>query len=171
MRVLIAGDSHTRDMASYMKRVSTSSEFYTVSVPSDTPSIIRDYHANFPAIRAFHPEVCILNTGHNQIAFHKYRNPNPIVSSVVAADTIAFAHTIRQNHPNIRIILSSVFPRTYTTGSNLNKTSVLAYKKVAKRHGQRIATLAGRNQFEFTHNMVLWKKNLHPTRGQSPVLT
>ena len=158
MRVIIIGDSHTRVMASYIERISNQCQFYTVSVSSDTPSIIAAYHANLPAIVTFQPEICILHTGHNQISFHKFRNPKPIVSSTVAADTIAFANTIRQNHPNIRIILSSVFPRTYTEQSNLNKTSVLAYNKVAKRHGQRIATLAGRNHYEFTHNMPMWKK-------------
>jgi lysophospholipase L1-like esterase len=158
MHILIVGDSHCRDISPALKTLNTHNMIFTVSVGSQIPIIALSYRSKIQAITNFRPDIAILHLGHNDISWHATKNPRPIVSRDASALTIALANEIKANHPNVQVIISCVFPRTYKAKSLLNKAAVHKYNETAKRHGQRLHTRASEAGHGCLYTKALWSK-------------
>ena len=158
MRLLIVGDLHCRDISPAIKALNTDNMIFTVFVGSHIPAITLSYRSKIHAITNFRPDLVVIQLGHNDISWHASKNPRPIVSRDASALTIGLAREIKRKHPNVQVIISSVFPRTFTAKSLLNKAAVHKYNETAKRHGQRLHTRATEAGHVCLYTKALWMK-------------
>jgi lysophospholipase L1-like esterase len=158
MRLLIVGDSHCRDISPALKALNTDNLIFTISVGSHIPSITLNYRSKLQAVTNFRPDLVVIHLGHNDISWHATKNPRPIVSRDASALTIGLANEIKANHPNVNVIISSVFPRTFAAKSLLSKAAVHKYNETAKRHGQRLHTRASEAGHVCLYTKALWSK-------------
>ena len=157
MRLFIIGDSHCRHMAEYIHQKKSTVLVYTVFAGCQIPEITVKYRAQIAAINDFDPDYTIIHVGHNNLARHTYKNPRPLVSRDVSRMSINLAHEVHANHPRSQILLSSVFPRTFTESSNLTEREVAKYNETAKRHGQRLRTRATEVGYGCILTSILWQ--------------
>jgi lysophospholipase L1-like esterase len=132
---------------------------YSVIYPRGTTAIGARYTSMLSSIRAFDPDVIYLHAGHNDLVFHPTHNENPINSEEIRSLNIDLAILIQHNHPRAKIIISSLYPRTFTDSSILTEKEVGAFNRLAKRHGQRLRKEAGKKAptILVAMNMPLWK--------------
>jgi hypothetical protein len=90
------------------------------------------------------------------VAWHRTRNPLPIVSRDAARITLAFADELSINHPSAQIYISNIFPRTFTDRSSLLLPAVIKHNELSKRHFNRLRKLATERGFTVSSNMPLW---------------
>jgi lysophospholipase L1-like esterase len=155
-RLLLIGDSHTREIGLDFKKNLPSCLVFTVSVPQGLDEIIDRYHINLPHILNFNPTLLILHAGHNDINYHHKHNLHPINPRVLTQQLLHFTSEVVMNHPNIRPIISSIFPRTHTDRSYLTSEQVVSYTKKVKRHGQHLVTVTNNLNVTPLVNNCLW---------------
>jgi hypothetical protein len=100
MRLLLVGDSHCLDLTSHLKAIDSTAKILTVSVGSNIFDVFSHYDDTFPDIVAFDPTCCIIHCGHNDLAFHVHKNPQPSNSTLVASDLIDAAMNVQRDFPN-----------------------------------------------------------------------
>jgi hypothetical protein len=88
MRLLVIGDSHCRDMTPALQFLAPLDQYYTITKGDQTDEIICLYRKQIPAIWNFNPTKILLHAGHNDVAWHRTRNPLPIVSRDAARITL-----------------------------------------------------------------------------------
>ena len=60
------------------------------------------------------------------------------------------------NHPNARLAISSIYPRSYTSGSYLSNKLVLSYNQKAKRYGSNLKSVTSSSPITCLLNNCLW---------------
>jgi hypothetical protein len=155
--LLIIGDSHCRDLNDVIARAYPNIKVYIISVGQQTDSIINCYISELNAVTAFMPDVIVLHTGHNEIAYHRHKNPIPKDSTLTTAITINAAQIIQSHHPRATMIISSIFPRLLTFKSSLRQQDLAHYNRTAERHGRRLHTEATKIGILVFKNNFMWK--------------
>jgi lysophospholipase L1-like esterase len=158
MRLLLVGDSNCLDLEPYLKAIDPSAKMLTISVGSNILNVFNHYNDMFPEIVAFDPSCCIIHCGHNDLAFHAYKNPQPSNSTLVAIDLIDAAMNVQRDFPTITIAISSPLPRSFTSTSTLPKPEVEAFNRTVKRLGQRIRAAAEPRSFVPLLNNKFWRR-------------
>jgi lysophospholipase L1-like esterase len=157
MKFVLIGDSHCRDLDEALSLLFPSFKIYTISVGAQIEDIKAAYRSKIAAITASTPAYIIIHMGHNNIAYHHRYNPSPEeLPKTVAEATIDLANEVRSHHPTSKIYVSTIFPRTHTRTYTLSPHEVVMYNKKAKRHGQRIQTLANRESLNYFMNNRMW---------------
>jgi lysophospholipase L1-like esterase len=158
MRILVIGDSHTRDLDTSINFLRPHYLTYRITVGSQTGQIITKYRQELPFILHFNPTVALVHMGHNDIMIHPSLNPFPTHPRTVAAQTIAFGNELTTNHHGISIYNSSIYPRTLTHDSYLDEYDVGSYNKKAKRYGQLLRPLSHQAGYNCLLNNILWRR-------------
>jgi lysophospholipase L1-like esterase len=158
MRLLLIGDSHCYDMTSALQTLNQNLSVFPLILGSQILPLTLKYRSKIPSIIRFDPEYTILHVGHNNMARHSYYNQLPLVSRDVSRLTMTLANELHVNHPRSKLLISSVFPRTFTDHSNLSATEVTKFNKTVKRHGQRIQTRAAELGHTSMLTSVLWHR-------------
>ena len=104
---------------------------YLISVGSRTEAIMHQYEVKRRRITSFNPDYIIFHTGHNDLAFHRTKNPTPKDPTQVTKLTIDAATVLQNNHPHAVIVISAPFPRTFTHNSTLLLKDILHYNGTA----------------------------------------
>jgi hypothetical protein len=156
LRILILGDSHTREMNAAFKKLLPSCLTYTITVPRGLQEIIHNYHSSLPQINTFDPSTVIIHAGHNDIVYHHRHNLNPCNPRVITDLTLHLVDELSINHPGIQPYISSIFPRTFTTRSYLPQVEITPYNKKVKRHGQHLKTVTRDMPTKCLLNNCLW---------------
>jgi lysophospholipase L1-like esterase len=151
------GNSHVREMDACIVSKYPKIQTFTISVPRKIEAIMLRYHDSLPQIRRLNPDFIILHYGHNELAYHSQLNCLPKDSTQVTALTLQTAATLRNNHPNATLILSAVFPRTFTSSCSMTYLNLCHYNKTAKRHGKRVGSQAESLNIRTKLNMTMWK--------------
>ena len=167
-RILLLGDSHTREMSAAFNKLSPSCLVYTITVPAGLNAIITKYRSILHHVINFNPSIVIIHAGHNDIVFHHYHNHHPSNPRVVTADILQFVAELSTNHPSIRPFISSIFPRTYTERSYLPESEILPYNKKIKRHGQYLQSITEDTPTTALLNMCLWYRISSALEDPSP---
>jgi hypothetical protein len=76
-RILLIGDSHTRDMNNAFLKFLPSTPVYTVTMPQGIEEIVHKYCTNRTQLTNFDPTIAIIHAGHNDIVFHHRHNTHP----------------------------------------------------------------------------------------------
>ena len=156
-KVLIVGDSFVRRAEDILRKLYPSLNLMVVALGQQTPDILELYYSCLPRINRFGPTHVILHEGHNQMAKDKHRNPVAMISRDVADYTLKFALIIKRHYPLARVFISAMLPRTFSHRVAFTRSDVMAFNTRAKRHGQRVRTLAGRNGLECVINNFVWR--------------
>ena len=157
-RLLVIGDSFARRCENVIRTRYPEVELKVIAVGDKTAEIVAKYNREFISAQQFRPTHIILHEGHNEMAFHPDKNPLPQISRDVVATSITFAVVLRTQHPNAIIMISATFPRTYTSHSVLSRSGVVDFNTRMKRHGQRVRTMAERNNLVCIINNFSWGK-------------
>jgi hypothetical protein len=155
-RIAIIGDSHCRDLEKAFEDF-PNVQTYIVSVGSQTNVVLQEYRKNIANIKKFDPTFILLHTGHNDLAYHKFKNRNPKDSTQTAKITMDAAAEIRSNHPKAIIIISAVFPRLLAFRSQLRQSDLFHYNRTAERHTRRLATEARKIGLAVFKNNFVWR--------------
>ena len=155
-RLLLVGDSFARRNENIIRTRYPAVALKVIALGEKTTAITTKYNAELQDALVFNPTHIIQHEGHNDLAFHPSKNPLPDISRDVAASSIALALHMHLNHPQARIYISATLPRSLKRYSVLNLEQVLAFNTRAKRHGQRIRTLATRNNIGHILNNFIW---------------
>ena len=159
MKIVLIGDSHCRDLDAALSLMFPSFRIFTITVGAQINDIIASYISSIPAITTMNPAYIIIHMGHNNIVYHSKYNPTPDETpKSIAEQTITFANEVSSHHPTSKIYVSTIFPRTHTRTSTISPHDVVMYNKKAKRHGQRIQTLAQRAGLNHFMNNSMWLK-------------
>jgi hypothetical protein len=156
-KLLLVGDSHCRDLDEIIVKTFKKMKVYVVSLGRQTDEIMAAYINELHAINSFDPDTIILHSGHNELAYHKIRNRTPKDSTQTTDIIIHAAAILKANHPQARIIVSSVFPRLLTFKSSLRQLDLAHYNRTADRHGRRLKAEAIKNDMHYLMNNFLWK--------------
>jgi lysophospholipase L1-like esterase len=157
-RILILGDSHTREMNIAFKKFLPSCLTFIITVPSGLNAIISKYRSILHHVTIFNPSVVIIHAGHNDIVFHHHHNPHPRNPRTVTDEILQLVDELCSNHPAIRPFISSIFPRTYTARSYLPEQEITPYNKKIKRHGQHLLSITEDTITTTLLNMCLWHR-------------
>jgi lysophospholipase L1-like esterase len=157
MRLLLIGDSHTREMNTHIQATHPDIDVMLVTVPRSITDITAHFmsHARPNAI-VFFPHWIILHCGHNDVVVHKYYNKNPQFAGNVAIQQVQFAQTLQALFPSASVMCSSIFPRSFTDKTNLSSDDTAGYNKIAKRYGLRLRQLSTPHRIRCSLNMVMW---------------
>jgi lysophospholipase L1-like esterase len=155
-KILLIGDSHTREMATAIIKAKTSCLVYTVTVGQGLNQIIDKYHSKLQYIIQFQPSIVIVHAGHNDISYHHNYNLHPRNPRVVTQEILHFIDEISHNFPNIIPYISSIYPKTHTDHSYLNPADIVSYNKKVKRHGQHLTTITNDSHISCLLNNCLW---------------
>ena len=142
MQIIFIGDSHCRDLARAFGILFPTHHLYTIKVGGSMDSIMDKYHQKIGIITFLKPDYIVIHMGHNNIVYHPIYNRSPDMAKQVAEININHANEIRTNHPNAKMFVSTIFPRSFTRSSALSLPEVKEYNNIAKRHGKRIRSLA-----------------------------
>jgi lysophospholipase L1-like esterase len=158
-RIFIVGDSHCRGMDDAIKKGRPHIQTLSVIFPRGTLAISSRYTATLRQINRFDPDVIFLHCGHNDLMYHPTLTPEPINSQESRKLTIDLAQLLLQNHPQTKVIISTLLPRTYKDNTALSQAEVLSFNKLAKRHGQRLRSesAALQSTIKVTLNNPIWK--------------
>jgi hypothetical protein len=137
-KIMILGDSHCRGMDEALKSHDDSIHTLAIILPRGTEAIAEKYLSSYTCANIFNPDIIFLHCGHNDLVYHSSLNPHPINSEDTREHTITLASLLQRNHPNAKVFISALFPRTHTNKSTLLKEEVAAFNRLAKRHGQRL---------------------------------
>jgi lysophospholipase L1-like esterase len=159
-KIMILGDSHCRGMDEALKTCDPSIHTLAIIHARGTRAIAGRYQSAVSCATAFTPDYIFVHCGHNDLVFHSSLNPVPINSEDSRTHTIDLALLLQRNHPDAKIIISALFPRTFTRKSTLFKDEVAAFNRLAKRHGQRLRSQASRLPIPImvALNMPLWRR-------------
>jgi hypothetical protein len=164
MRLLIVGDSHCRHMQANMKishsHIQTLVVFRPQAIEYIAESILNTRRNG--AIE-FDPDHVIIHCGHNNIVPHPVHNTNPLFSQSVIDLQIQLAQEIQIFLPNCTISCSTIYPRSFTDSSAMNKVAVADYNTIAKRYGQRLRASCIEN------NLTCGKEFRNQKRNQSTI--
>jgi lysophospholipase L1-like esterase len=156
MRILLVGDSHTREMDTALKKYQSPCATYLVTVPSGLANIVNSYRHNLHSIINFDPSLIIIHAGHNDIVYHHYHNTQPTHPLLATQNILQFTQELTRNHPNARLAISSIYPRTYTSGSYLSNKLVSSYNQKAKRYGSNLKSITSTSPITCLLNNCLW---------------
>ena len=168
VRLLIIGDSHTREIHHAINKIMPSTRTYTVSVGRDLNQIILKYHILYHHIKRFQPTHLILHAGHNDIVRHHSYNQNPSNPRILTRDLLHFINEVITDHPTIKPYTSSIFPRTHTDHSYLSPTEVVSYNRKIKRHGEHLVTVTRSTNVHVLLNNCLWLHINSSTENTAP---
>jgi lysophospholipase L1-like esterase len=159
-KIMILGDSHCRGMDEALKICDPSIHTLAIIHPRGTRAITARYRSAVSCVYDFTPEYIFIHCGHNDLVFHSSLNPSPINSEDTRTHTIDLALLLQRNHPDAKIIISALFPRTFTYKSTLLQEEVSAFNRLAKRHGQRLRSQASMLPIPIlvALNMPLWRR-------------
>lgn len=158
-RVLIIGDSHSRNMTESIKKTHPKMEVMLSTMPSSLDQIKAFFMSHkLSEALYFNPDWIIVHGGHNDVAKHKFFNTDPMFAGSVAHDQVKFAMKLKSLFPKSSIMCSSLFPRKPTHTSSLSEENTIAYNWIAKRYGLRLRSLAEEQNIRCSLNMVLWKQ-------------
>jgi lysophospholipase L1-like esterase len=157
MRLMIVGDSHTRDMDTHIKTNYPHTDIMMVTKPRSTAEVIAYYmrHRQAEAV-IFDPNWIIIHCGHNDVVQHHRFNKNPQFAGNVTTQQVLFARNLQAMFPTAVVMCSSLFPRTPTDTANLTMEDTSAYNRVAKRYGLRLRALTTPINIRCSLNMTLW---------------
>ena len=157
-KLLIIGDSFVKRCQNIMLTRYKQVEFKFIAVGDKTEVIIALYNSQIQSAQDFQPTHIILHEGHNEMAFHPDKNPLPQISRDVIATSLAFGLVLQVHHPHAKVMISATFPRCHKRYSILSKAGVTDFNTKMKRHGQRVRTLAKRNNLGYILNNFSWGK-------------
>jgi lysophospholipase L1-like esterase len=143
-------------MDAALKKYQSPCAIYLITVPSGLDSIVHSYRYNLHSIINFDPTLIIIHAGHNDIVYHHYHNTQPTHPRLATQNILQFTHELTMNHPNARLAISSIYPRTYTSGSYLSNKQVLSYNQKAKRYGSNLKTITSTSPITCLLNNCLW---------------
>jgi lysophospholipase L1-like esterase len=129
---------------------------YLITVPSGLDSIIQSYRYNLHSIINFDPTLIIIHAGHNDIVYHHYHNTQPTYPRLATQNILQFTQELTTNHPNARLAISSIYPRTYTSRSYLSNKQVSSDNQKAKRYGSNLKTITSTSPITCLLNNCLW---------------
>jgi lysophospholipase L1-like esterase len=159
MRLLVIGDSHTREMDKFIKSCHPHIEIMLVTKARTTIQVITYFMVTKrTGAISFNPDWIVIHCGHNDVVHHHKFNQNPQFARTVAIQQVQFARNIQAIFPNATILCSSLYPRTSTPTANLNIDETTAYNRMAKRYGLRLRALSAPHNIKCSLNNVLWKK-------------
>jgi hypothetical protein len=156
-RIAVIGDSHCRELDKAFEADFPNVQTYIVTVGSQTDIVLQEYRKNIANIKKFDPTFIILHTGHNDLAYHKFKNRNPKDSTQTTKITMDAAAEIRSNHPKAITIVSAVFPRLLSVRSQLRQMDLFHYNRTAERHTRRLVTEAKKIGMAVFKNNFVWK--------------
>ena len=168
--LLLIGDSFARRCESTIREMYPAVPLKVIAIGAKTTDITAKYNAEIVSARAFNPTHIIQHEGHNDLAFHPHKNSLPEISRDVAASSITLALHLQLNHPHAIVLISATLPRAMKIHSVLRLEQVLAFNTRAKRHGQRIRTLATRNNLGHILNNFVWA-SISQARENSSIFT
>jgi lysophospholipase L1-like esterase len=158
-RLLLVGDSHTKDMQPIFISCVPKNHAIT-TFPIQLGQVVNDiaskYRDNLQEIYHYDPTVAIIHVGHNSMVFHHYYNQNPQHPRIVGNDTLNLASEVLRNFPQCRTFISTVFPRTSTDNSLLSPQDVSSYNQKVKRHAQYLCSITRYTSLTVLKNMCLW---------------
>ena len=157
-RILLIGDSHTRNMSLAFSKYLPSTPVYTLTMPQGIEEIAHKYHTNRTQITNFHPTIVIIHAGHNDIVFHHRHNNHPRNPQIVIDQIFQLMNEVLLDHPGIMPCVSSIFPRTSTLRSYLPESAIIPYNKKVKRHGQNLMTITRNTSITCLVNNCLWHR-------------
>jgi hypothetical protein len=131
---------------------------YVISMGSQTDQVMLEYNRCKTQAFLFDPNFIILHTGHNDLAYHKYKNTSPKDSTQTTKITLDAATEIRGNHPKAITIVSAVFPRALSFKSSLRQLDLQHFNRTAERHTRRLATECKEVGLTVFKNNFMWKK-------------
>jgi hypothetical protein len=156
-RIMIVGDSNCRDLDKALDDRFPNIKMYVISVGSQTDQVMLEYNRNKSQAILFDPNFIILHTGHNDLAFHKYKNKSPKDSTQTTKLTIDAALEIKRNHPKATTIVSAVFPRALSLKSSLRQLDLQHFNRTAERHTRRLATECKLVDLANFKNNFMWR--------------
>jgi hypothetical protein len=156
-RLLMVGDSHVRRVEETFRELYSTVDLMVIAIGRKTFNILNLYMERLQRVVEFDPTHIILHEGHNHLAYDAILNILPAISRDVCVKTLEFAAVLHQNFPQANVYLSAVFPRSDKPESSLNLEQTLAFNERTKRHGQRIRTLAVRNNHHHLINNFIWQ--------------
>ena len=156
-KLLIVGDSHCRELEDVIAKSYPNVKTCVIWLGQQTDNIMLAYTKELNRITDFQPDFILLHTGHNEIAYHKYKNVTPKDSTQTTSITISAALLLKSNHPKATIIISSIFPRLLTFKSSLRQLDLSHYNRTAERHGRRLHTEAKKVGITVFKNNFMWR--------------
>jgi hypothetical protein len=157
-RILIVGDSNCRDLEKSLTDRFSNIRIYVISLGSQTGQVMIEYNRCKTQANLFDPNYIILHTGHNDLAYHRYKNISPKDSTQTTKLTLDAAMIIKGSHPNAIMIVSAVFPRALSLKSPMRQMDLQHFNRTAERHTRRLATEARDLDLYVFKNNFMWKK-------------
>jgi lysophospholipase L1-like esterase len=154
MRILVLADSHGKDMAGVLKGISKSSTILVISIGRGVDEICAKYLQKLRDVNNFHPEGIIVHLGHNDLVAHPVYNMQPDHLKYYFPRIVSFVTLLQTHHPNSRVVLSSLYPRT--EGYLFDSERKLQYNTGARRFSDKVRSSARRGNFRFCLNEMLW---------------
>jgi hypothetical protein len=168
LRIFILGDSHVRDMDCTIVSTFPKIKTFTISVPRKVEAMMLRYTDRLDEILHFNPDHIIVHIGHNELAYDDLMNPVPKDSTQTTDITLRTITILRTNHPSAKIIVSAVFPRSFTHHSHMTYLDLCHYNDTAKRHGKRVRSRMDELGIRVELNMPMWscitKRQENPSR-------
>ena len=159
-KIAVLGDSHCRGMADALKLNNKDIQTLSIIHPRGTLAISAKYQTTSHIVYTFDPDFIYIHCGHNDLVYHPSLNQTPINSQDSRTHTISLAQLIQRNHPRSKVIISALFPRTFTFKSPLDEEEVAAFNRLAKRHGQRLRAEASQlpTPIQVSLNNPIWNR-------------
>jgi hypothetical protein len=157
-RIMIVGDSNCRDLDKTLDDHFPNVRIYVISVGAQTDQVMMEYNRCKTQAYLFDPNFVVLHTGHNDLAYHRFKNTCPKDSTQTTKLTLDAATVIGTNHPNATMIVSAVFPRALSFKSPMRQLDLQHFNRTAARHTRRLAAEARETDITIFMNNFMWKK-------------
>jgi hypothetical protein len=152
---MLITDSHGRELSGLVTGTYKGWSVFSVIVGQKTSAIRSCYESRMAAAVLFQPDYVVLHCGHNDVVYHPRYTKEPEHIKHFFPDILDFMHLLSANHPQSRIIYSSLLPRGI--GPYMCKEDKDKYNKLACRFGVRATTSCGHAGFQVLQNFCMWK--------------
>ena len=113
-RILVIGDSNCRNLEPSFQRLGLF-DTKIVSLGSSTPRLAVLVGRHIPEIFDMDPDICIVHSGHNDLAYHARFNPEPMTASKTAEEVSALVMALTDELECPRVVVSPLLPAAYMT--------------------------------------------------------